>query len=184
MNAVMVANARRASPGRGAGRALATGALLCLVSAAAAQQPTDAGPATPSQQSAPGQIAAAATPAPEAGFFGPIGHWVGRSLARAGAIWKGEPEASSGDARESAFVGLWSKTRVVSGRERCQTAANGAPDCRTAIEALCRSSGFSAGESLDVQSAEKCPARVWISRAQATRGECRMESHVRRALCR
>jgi hypothetical protein len=117
-------------------------------------------------------------------LFATIGRWIDGSIARVNGMWKGKSEILSGETRNSAGIGLLPKTTIVSGRERCETAANGAPDCRGAVEALCRSKGLAVGNSLDVQSVEKCPARVWISGAQPAAGECRMESYVQRALCR
>ena len=72
---------------------------------------------------------------------------------------------------------------VVTGRERCLVAANGAPDCLAATEALCKSKGFSAGNSLDIQTAERCKAHVWLG-ATAQPKDCTTESFVTRAVCR
>jgi hypothetical protein len=73
--------------------------------------------------------------------------------------------------------------RVVEGRARCTVAANGAPDCRRAAEAVCKSKGFGSGSSLDIQSAQKCSARVWLSGRPPESGDCEMESFVTRAVC-
>jgi hypothetical protein len=163
------------------------GVLLFAVLTATAQQPTvEAAPAAQPEQTAPPEAAPSgvvpAAPKPD-GFFGMIGRWIDRSLAGINNAWKGKSEASPGEAQKNIKIDLLPKTNIVSGRERCDTAPNGAPDCRGAIEALCRSKGLAAGKSLDVQSVEKCPARVWISGAQSTAGECRMESYVQRAFC-
>jgi hypothetical protein len=74
-------------------------------------------------------------------------------------------------------------TGVVTGRQRCLRAPNGGPDCRAAIQTLCQKKGYASGRSLDVQSAEKCPARVLLSGRQAAAGECTMETYVTRAVC-
>lgn len=71
-------------------------------------------------------------------------------------------------------------TRVVDGRERCDIAPNGAPDCRHAAEAMCRAKGFGAGSSLDIQTAKDCPAMAYIRRE--TR-DCKVTSFVVRAVC-
>lgn len=73
--------------------------------------------------------------------------------------------------------------RVVAGRERCEITPNGAPDCQTAVEAMCRTGGFSTGRSLDTQAVQKCPARVWLSGRMPQAGECSVEAFVNRALC-
>ena len=189
----MIASAQseRAAPQHwtrhGAGPVLALGVLLCVVATARAQQmPTQAGPAAQSEQAAPSETAPPAPPqAPrQDGLLGTIGRWIDGSVANVNTIWKGKSEVPPGEAQKSTGIDLLPRTKIVSGRERCETAANGAPDCRGAIEALCRSKGLAAGKSLDIQSAQKCPARVWISGAQPTTGECRMESYVQRAFCR
>jgi hypothetical protein len=89
-----------------------------------------------------------------------------------------------GTARDAAgtIVGLPS-ARMVSGRERCATAPNGAPDCRAAADAACRAKGFESGRSLDTQSVQKCPARVWLSGHLPAEGECPHETFVTRAVC-
>jgi hypothetical protein len=81
-----------------------------------------------------------------------------------------------------ALVGL-PNARIVTGRERCAAAANGAPDCRAAADATCRSKGFGSGKSLDTESAQKCPARVWLSGRFPAEGDCQLETFVTRAVC-
>jgi hypothetical protein len=73
-------------------------------------------------------------------------------------------------------------TRVVNGRERCQLAPNGAPDCLAAAEALCRKQGFSSGKSMDFTSAEECPPRVLLSGRQ-TEEACTTVTFISRAMC-
>jgi hypothetical protein len=72
-------------------------------------------------------------------------------------------------------------TRFANGRERCVVAGNGAPDCRAAAEHLCKTAGYVGGSSVDMQSAEKCPARVYLVGRQP--GDCSMEHYVTRAMC-
>ncbi len=74
--------------------------------------------------------------------------------------------------------------RVVDGRARCEAAPNGAPDCRVAANVLCRRKGFEQGSSLEVQSAEKCSAQIWLSGRPRKPGECDVETYVIRAACR
>ena len=71
--------------------------------------------------------------------------------------------------------------RVVNGRERCELAANGAPDCQAAAEQLCRKKGFATGKSMDFTSAEQCPPRVYLSGRQP--GDCTMVTFISRAMC-
>jgi hypothetical protein len=73
-------------------------------------------------------------------------------------------------------------TRVMSGRERCAVAPNGAPDCIVAADALCRKHGFTSGKSIDFTSAEECAPRVLLGDRPAE-GECRTVTFISRAMC-
>jgi hypothetical protein len=73
--------------------------------------------------------------------------------------------------------------RVVRGHERCKNAPNGAPDCVAATVALCKSKGFdNGGSSLDMTTAEVCPAQVYLSGRSEGAG-CHIETFVSRVLC-
>lgn len=72
---------------------------------------------------------------------------------------------------------------VVIGRSACPVAGNGAPDCQTASEKLCKAKGYKEGKSLDIETAEKCSAKVYISGRTGAPGECRTENYVTRAVC-
>ena len=69
--------------------------------------------------------------------------------------------------------------RMMSGRERCANAPNGAPDCLAAAEALCRKHGFSSGKSMDFTSAEECPVKTLLGQTQ----ECTTVTFISRAMC-
>jgi hypothetical protein len=69
--------------------------------------------------------------------------------------------------------------RMMSGRERCIAAPNGAPDCVSAAEALCRKHGFTSGKSMDFTSAEECPVRTLLGQTQ----DCTMVTFISRAMC-
>jgi hypothetical protein len=73
--------------------------------------------------------------------------------------------------------------RVVRGHEKCVLAANGAPDCVAAANAVCKTQGFSSGKSVDMTTAEDCPANVLISGRSAGTNECSTVTFVSRALC-
>jgi hypothetical protein len=95
---------------------------------------------------------------------------------------QGVSSAASGAAKGAAVaVTRPLTTRFANGRERCTVAANGAPDCRAAAEHLCKTAGYGGGSSVDMQSAEKCPARVYLVGRQP--GDCSMEHYVTRAMC-
>jgi hypothetical protein len=69
--------------------------------------------------------------------------------------------------------------RMMSGRERCVAAPNGAPDCVAAAEALCRKHGFTSGKSMDFTSAEECPVRTLLGQSN----ECTTVTFISRAMC-
>ncbi len=74
-------------------------------------------------------------------------------------------------------------TRIVRGHEKCKIAPNGAPDCVAATAALCKTKGFeNGGSSLDMTTADVCPAQVYLSGRSSGEG-CHTETFVSRALC-
>jgi len=72
--------------------------------------------------------------------------------------------------------------RAVSGHEKCQVAPNGAPDCVAAANTMCKAKGFDSGKSLDMTTAEVCPAKVYMS-GRSTGPECTTDTFVSRAFC-
>jgi hypothetical protein len=76
-------------------------------------------------------------------------------------------------------------TRVIEARERCATAANGAPDCQAAAVAACRAKGFNTGQPADVSSSETCATTMWLSGQSRDQAPCqvRTEAIVTRAVC-
>lgn len=99
----------------------------------------------------------------------------GKSAAEAGK--------SAAEATKNAVdaVAKLPTARMMSGRERCINAPNGAPDCVAAAEALCRKHGFTSGKSMDFTSAEECPPRTLLG--QAPREECTTVTFISRAMC-
>jgi hypothetical protein len=192
----MISDARPCSSIGLPGRALAAiaGALLLFCSLAAAAQDTKPNPPPPD-----------AAPAYQPGMLDSVGRWFKDSYSRFSSNVEGArgtindlggrasgAAKDAADAAKDAAAAAKDATdalvrlpnaRVVDGRERCTMAANGAPDCRQAAEAVCKSKGFGSGSSLDIQSAQKCSARVWLSRRQSDPGACEMQSFVTRAVC-
>ena len=60
---------------------------------------------------------------------------------------------------------------MTSGHEKCQNAPNGAPDCVAAATAMCKKKGFESGKSMDMTTAENCPAQVLLS-GRTSGAEC------------
>ncbi len=164
----------------------AAAAVLFFCLPASAQVPQ---PSPPPQQTA--------RPA-EPGMIESLGRWfknsfdrIGSGVQDAGSTFGNLGDRATGAAKSAAdaakdaadAVSRLPGARVVNGRERCAVALNGAPDCQSAAETVCRGKGFASGASLDIQSAQKCPARVWLSRREPEPGECQVESFVTRAVC-
>ena len=105
---------------------------------------------------------------------------VGQGAADVG---KGAADAtiSAMDATKNAMgaVAKLPAARMMSGRERCIAAPNGAPDCVSAAEALCRKHGFTSGKSMDFTSAEECPVRTLLGQSD----DCRTVTFISRAMC-
>ncbi len=182
-------------------------AAACLVAGSLALMPDagaqDASPPPPAQAPAP-----PAERPPNPGLFEAIGRWFDRGTTtfrdhlrgakermddlsdraaansrnmgdRAAEVGKGAADVTK-DAVD-AMVKL-PGTRVMSGRERCVVAPNGAPDCTVAAEALCRKHGYSSGKTIDLTSAEECPPRAWLS-GRPAEAECRTVTFINRAMC-
>jgi hypothetical protein len=177
----------------GLATAVVAGGMLLLSGLAAAAQ--DNAPTAPARQPAP---------ANQPGMLDSVGRWFKDSYDRLSSNVEGARDSFSAlgdraggaakdaaDAAKDAAATAKDATdalvrlpnaRVVEGHARCTMAANGAPDCRQAAEAVCKSKGFGSGSSLDIQSAQKCSARVWISRSREP-GDCETQSFVTRAMC-
>jgi hypothetical protein len=173
-----------------------------------AAAPAPAAPATP----APGQAAApVAPPAPSAavtlppqppplppqpaekrGFLNDFGSWWDKSVADFNAKMKDQQSkldsfnkqsaAATQDAMKSTFDAL-RPSKLVEMHEVCATAGNGAPDCAPAVTNACRAKGFKSGEPVDIRTAEKCSASLWVSGQAPTGGDCPNETVVLRAAC-
>ena len=180
----------------------ATGALMLLTCAAAAQVPPV--PQTPQAQAPqapqvplgqaepPAQPDTSQAPVPgyKPGFIDMFGRWIGDSVSNwntglkgAADVAKDAADAATTVTRDTAdAVARFPGTRVISERATCPTAPNGAPDCRAAAEAICKGHGFASGSSIDFQTAEKCPP-IALNRPDREPVVCTIESYVTRALC-
>ena len=137
-------------------------------------------------------------PAPaQPGFFAAIGHWFDQTADNfsAGVRHMRERFQNFGNeagvaakttvdsAKDAAdAVGRIPGTRVIAGHEKCQIAPNGAPDCIAAAYAICQAKGFKTGKSIDMTTAEVCPAQVYLAGRSSGLG-CHTETFVSRALC-
>jgi hypothetical protein len=169
---------------------IAGAALLVLVAAPAAQtQPSQT--AQPESEQAPADAAAPTSAPGKPGFIDAFGHWIGDSVSgwnnglkdAAGAA-KDAADAAGAVTRDTAdAVARLPGARVIEQHATCPTAPNGAPDCRSAAETICKAHGYESGSSIDFQTAEKCPAIALNRRNGEPPGPCVIESYVTRALC-
>ena len=166
------------------------GVLLLVVAALAQDVQPGPSQAPPASEPAP---PAAATPGPsfQPGFIDAFGRLLEQGAAKFKSDMQGAQEnldKLGKEARDAAkdatsgFVGL-PGARVVTGRERCALAQNGAPDCVAAATAVCRGKGFQTGKSLDTQSEQNCPARLLLSGRPPNDVDCATEIYVTRAMC-
>ena len=135
--------------------------------------------------------------AEEPGFFGGIVRWFDRQASKIGSGFK---DAGSQVENFGHEAGIAAKTtvegakdaagavaripsaRVVTGHQKCNVAPNGAPDCVAAAHTICKAKGFDSGKSVDMTTAEVCPAQVYLS-GRSSGADCRTETFVSRALC-
>lgn len=133
-------------------------------------------------------------PPSDPGLFGSIGRFVDETVAGVTSGFgsaRGQIDEAAGRAGDTAKDAVDAATKVaripltsvVAGRQRCVPASNGAPDCEAATVALCAAKGFSTGRSVDIQSAQKCPAAMWLAGRQPNERDCSTETYVTRAMC-
>jgi hypothetical protein len=169
------------------------GALLLVVAALAqeAQTVQPGAPQAPAVSEPAPPAAAAPGPSFQPGFIDAFGRLLEQGAAKFKSDMQGAQEnldKLGKEARDAAkdatsgFVGL-PGARVVTGREHCVPAQNGAPDCLAAATAVCRGKGFQTGKSLDTQSEQKCPARLLLSGRAPNDTDCATEIYVTRAMC-
>jgi len=164
-------------PGNIAASAVLAGAVAVMSTLASAQQPA------PKNQ--------------EPGFFESVGTWFNRQVEGVNSYFRdtrahvenfgheaGVAARRTVDTAKDAAdaIARVPNTRVVIGHERCANAPNGAPDCLAAANKICKGQGFTAGKSVDMTTAEVCPAHVYMA-GRNSGPECHTETFVSRALC-
>jgi len=161
--------------------ALVCAGLLSLWSVAAVAQ----GAAPPAEQHDPG-------------FLESAGKWLDRQVDGAKAMFghvgkgvqnfgheAGIAARTTADTAKNAadsVANQLSPASVIEGHEVCKTAPNGAPDCVAAANAICKAKGFKTGKSVDMTTAETCPAKVYLA-GRSNGPECKTETFVSSALC-
>lgn len=170
-------------------------ACCLLVTSAQAQQPQPSVPQPQVQDgAAPAPLGSVAPPAAEApppsyrpGFIDAFGRWLGDSKEALDSSMRSTRETLGtigSQARDAAgSVAAIPGTRVITGRQLCPPAANGAPDCQQGVDALCRTKGFQSGRTLEVASGHRCSVRGLISGRANKEAPCPLETYVTRAVC-
>ncbi|MEI9803620.1 MAG: hypothetical protein WDN48_02995 [Pseudolabrys sp.] len=148
---------------------LLTGAIM-LVSALAVAQERGSGPPPKTR------AFSAASPTGFDSTFKNAGKGVANFGHEAGVAAKSTVDATKDAAGAVARI---PGTRVVTGHAKCKNAPNARRDCLAAAMEVCKAKGFEGGKSLDMTTAEVCPAKALLS----GRGECHDETFVSRALC-
>jgi len=180
-------------------------------SAPSAAPATSAGPQqavpqlTPPPQPSPPSAAAAQAPAEKRGFFDDLSSWWHDSVADFNAKLKEQQSKIDDFNKKSAEAAKDAATatqqamknaadavvksatsKVIEIHETCAIAGNGAADCASAAINACKSKGFSDGQPLDVRTAEKCNASLWLQgqgQQRSAAAECPVETVVLRAAC-
>jgi hypothetical protein len=118
------------------------------------------------------------------GSIGSQATGVVRDAAGAAEQATGVVKGAAGAVQEATgvIVGL-PTARIVTGRQRCPDAPNGAPDCTPAAQALCKGKGFEGGKGLEIKKAQRCPTWMWLSSRVPSEGECPLDTFVTRAVC-
>jgi hypothetical protein len=170
--------------------------LVAVTSARGQPQLQSIEPVPQAQPQAPSQVppppsAEEPPPSHRPGFLDTLGRWFGDSKAAIDSQLKTTQDAIGAignratDAAKDAAGSVVAVpgTRIITGRQLCPPAPNGAPDCQQGVDALCRTKGFQSGRTLEISSSQRCPTKVWISGRAPKEGECRLETHVVRAAC-
>jgi len=182
-------------------------------SASSAAPAAPAGPQQPLSQSAPQLVlppqsppsaAAPQAPAEKRGFFDDFSRWWHDSVADFNAKLKEQQSKiddfnkRSAEAAKEAAVATQqamknaadamvksATSKVIEIHAPCAVAGNGAADCASAAADACRGKGFSDGQPLDVRTAEKCNASLWLQGQgqRSAAAECPVETVVLRAAC-
>ena len=178
-------------------RALTSLACCLIVASAQAQQPQQQAPqpqrelhgggTTPVPHTQVEPPAAEAAPSSRPGFLDALGRWFGNSKEAINSSVRGTQETLGtlgNQARDAAgSVVAIPGTRIITGRQLCPPAPNGAPDCQQGVDALCRTKGFQGGRTLEVASGTRCSAKNLLAGGTPKEGLCRMETYVTRAVC-
>jgi len=159
------------------------------------QAPDQTATKTPNQ--APNQATALPSgPDEKRGFLNDFGQWWNDSIANFNAKIKeqqakldefnkqqSDAAKDAGQAMKKAAGAMFSPSKVIEIQQPCPTAGNGAPDCATAATNVCKGKGFSTGQPIDIRTAERCKASLWVSGQNPATADCPVETVLLRVAC-
>jgi hypothetical protein len=163
------------------------------------QSPNQSPDQAPNQAGTPAPNQASALPtAPEEkrGFLNGLGDWWKDSISSFNAKIKEQQtkldefnkqqSAAASDATQAmknAAGAMFTPSKLIEIQQPCPVAGNGAPDCATAATDVCKSKGFSAGQPIDIRTAERCKASLWMSGQNPATADCPVETVLLRVAC-
>jgi hypothetical protein len=144
-----------------------------------------------SQASAP-----SGAPDEKRGFLNGFGQWWDESIANFNAKLKeqqvkleefnkqqSEAAKDATQKMKDAADAMFSPSKIVETQQLCPVAGNGAPDCASAATNVCKAKGFSDGKPIDIRSAERCKASLWVSGQNPATANCPVETVLLRVAC-
>ncbi len=166
---------------------------------AATQQAPAAAPGS-SAGSPPGSFPQQPPPAFKPGFLHQLGEWWGQSFGdfhtkmnnatdRLDDLRKDQSTKDATAATQDALKGAAQavvrlpSTRMFELHDKCQPAANGAPDCPTAANNACRVKGFSAGKPMGISTSQVCSPQALLSGRSPTAADCHDETYILGIVC-
>jgi hypothetical protein len=151
----------------------------------------------PAQTTGPNQASAVPTsPDEKRGILNGLGQWWDDSIANFNAKIKeqqakldefnkqqSDAAKNAQEAMKKAAGAMFSTSKVIEIQQLCPVAGNGAPDCATAAADVCKAKGFSDGQPMDIRTAERCKASLWVSGQNPTTANCPIETVLLRVAC-
>jgi hypothetical protein len=137
-----------------------------------------------------------AAPDGKRGFLNDLGQWWDDSIANFNAKMKEQQakldefnkqqSAAAKDATQAmknAADAMFTPSKMIEVQQPCPVAGNGAPDCVSAAANVCKAKGFSDGHPMDIRTAERCKASLWVSGQAPTAADCPIETVLLRVAC-
>ena len=169
---------------------------------AATQQPPAANQQPPAATpgSSPGSFPQQPPPPFKPGFLHQLGEWWGQSFGdfhgkmnnAAGRLDDLRTDQSTKDAAaatQDALKGAAQavvrlpNTRMFELHDKCQPAANGAPDCPAAANNACRVKGFSTGKPMGISTSQVCSPQALMSGRSSRAANCHDETYILGVVC-